>query len=84
MTKLQLLYNLQKKHMASTVAELMEIRKSWSRKVSVSENADEEISEVEKRHFSKKEKLRKIASETTRFPKKIIPKFIKEIEDILA
>ena len=81
--KLQLLYNLQKKHMASTVSELMEIREELSRKVSVSENADEAISEVEKNITSQKEQLKIMASELHESRKKVIPKFIKEIEDIL-
>ncbi|MGB7785765.1 MAG: DNA repair protein RecN [Salinimicrobium sp.] len=81
--KLQLLYNLQKKHMASTVSELITIKEELERKVSVSENADEAISEVEKKIASQKEQLRKIASELHESRKKVIPKFIKEIEEIL-
>ena len=82
--KLQLLYNLQKKHLASTVVELMEIREELSQKVSVSENADEAIFEVEKKISSQQESLRKLASQLHESRKSIIPKFIKEIEGILA
>ena len=81
--KLQQLYNLQKKHMTSTVSELMEIREELSRKVSVSENADEAISEVEQKIISQEENLRKIANKLHVSREKIIPKFIKEIEEIL-
>ena len=82
--KLQLLYNLQKKHMASSVSELIEIQEELSRKVSVSENADEEIGKSEKAIFEKKEELRKKASEIHNARTGIIPQFIKEIEAILA
>ncbi|MGB7842152.1 MAG: DNA repair protein RecN, partial [Salinimicrobium sp.] len=78
------LYNLQKKHMASTVAELMEISEELAKKVSVSENADEAISEVEKKISSQQESLRKMASQLHESRKSIIPKFIKESEGILA
>src|SRR5690606_7726342 len=45
--KLQVIYNLQKKHLVSTVAELKSIEVDLERKVSVSENAEEEIKRVE-------------------------------------
>lgn len=82
--KLQLLYNLQKKHMVSTVSELMEIQEELSRKVSVSENADEEIAKAEKAILEQKEELRLKALEIHNDRKAVIPKFIKEIEIILA
>ena len=82
--KLQLLYSLQKKHLASNVSELLQIQEELSRKVSVSENADEEIGKAEKAIFEKKEELRKKASEIHDARKEVVPQFIKEIEMILA
>lgn len=82
--KLQVLYNLQKKHMVSTVAELQEIQKELEQKVSVSENAEEAINKAEKAIAGQKEVLRKQASEISSSRKAIIPKFIKEIGAILA
>lgn len=82
--KLQVLYNLQKKHSAATVEELKEIRDDLAKKVAVSENADEEIARSEKAISAKKDELHKIASEIHTSRKSIIPKFIKEIEVILA
>lgn len=82
--KLQVLYNLQKKHMVSTVAELQEIQQQLEQKVSVSENAEEAIKKAEKAIFAQKEVLRKQASEISASRKAIIPKFIKEIGAILA
>lgn len=82
--RLQLLYNLQKKHMVSTVSELQEIQQELSQKISVSENAEAEITKAENAIFGKQEELRKKASEIHASRKEIIPKFIKEIETILA
>ncbi|HER39897.1 MAG TPA: DNA repair protein RecN, partial [Salinimicrobium catena] len=82
--KLQVLYNLQKKHMVSTVTELKEIEEELAQKVSVSENAEEEIGKAEKAISAQQEVLRKQAAEIHASRKAIIPKFIKEIETILA
>ncbi|WP_324719461.1 DNA repair protein RecN [Salinimicrobium sp. HB62] len=81
--KLQVLYNLQKKHAVATVEELREIQEELAKKVAVSENADEEITRLEKVIFEKKEELHKIASEIHTSRKSIIPKFIQEVETIL-
>ena len=82
--KLQVLYNLQKKHMVSTVSELKEIEEELAQKVSVSENAEEEISKAEKAISEQQEVLRKQAGEIHNSRKAIVPKFIIEIETILA
>lgn len=82
-TKLQLLYNLQKKHAVATVEELKEIQEELAKKVAVSENADEEIARSEKAIFEKKDELHKIASAIHISRKNIIPKFIQEVETIL-
>lgn len=82
--KLQVLYNLQKKHMVSTVAELKEIQEELAQKVSVSENAEEEILKAEKTIAAQKEILKQQASKIHTSRKAIIPKFIKEIESILT
>ena len=81
--KLQVLYNLQKKHMVSTVDELKQIQEELAQKVSVSENAGEEIARSEKAILEKKEELHKTATEIHNSRKNIIPKFIKEVEAIL-
>lgn len=83
-TKLQVLYNLLKKHTVSTVDELKQIQEELAQKISVSENADEEIARSEKAISEKKEELQKIASALHTSRKSIIPKFIKETETILA
>ncbi len=82
--RLQLLYNLQKKHMASTVSELKEIENDLSEKVAVSENAEEEVSKAEKSIFTKKEELEELAAVLHDNRKAIIPEFIKKIETVLT
>ncbi len=82
--RLQLLYNLQKKHMASTVSELKEIENDLSEKVAISENADEEISKAEKAISAKRKELEELAAVLHDSRKAVIPEFIKKIETILA
>lgn len=83
-TRLQLLYNLQKKHMASTVSELKAIENDLAEKVAVSENAEEEIAKAEKAIVIKRQELEKVAAELHSNRKKVIPEFLKKIETILA
>lgn len=82
--KLQVIYNLQKKHLVSTVSELKIIEADLERKVSVSENAEEEIRRVEGEIAAKISELEISASAIHKSRKAIIPNFIKEIETILA
>ncbi|MGI0106605.1 DNA repair protein RecN [Salinimicrobium sp. WS361] len=82
--RLQVLYNLQKKHAVATVDELKQIEEELVKKVAVSENAEEEIAHSEKAISEKKEDLHKIATDLHAARKSVIPKFVKEIETILA
>ncbi len=82
--RLQVLYNLQKKHAVATVEELKQIEEELVKKVAVSENAEEEIAHSEKAISEKKEDLHKIATDLHAARKSVIPKFVKEIETILA
>lgn len=83
-SRLQVLYNLQKKHMVSSVSELIEIRKEIARKVAVSENAEEELQKTETEISRKRAELSKKASELHERRKKVIPGFITEIGKILS
>lgn len=83
-SRLQGLYNLQKKHLVSTVAELKEIEADLAGKVSVSENAEEEISMAEKAIEEKKKELGEQAELLHKNRKKVIPQFIKQTEAILS
>ena len=82
--KLQVIYNLQKKHLVSTVSELKTLEAELERKVSVSENAEEEIKRVEAEIGAKITELKSSASEIHQHRKSIIPDFIKQIEAILG
>ncbi|HET8753333.1 MAG TPA: DNA repair protein RecN, partial [Salinimicrobium sp.] len=82
--KLQLLYNLQKKHLVNSIFELTEIQKELEKKVSVSENAEEEIKAAENAISVQKEELKKISLELHKNREAVIPKFVGEIQNILA
>ncbi|MET2984345.1 DNA repair protein RecN [Aureibaculum conchae] len=81
--RLQLLYNLQKKHQVNTIQDLLEKKQILEVKVSAVENADEivklkqsEILEVEKQLNSSSEILHSNR-------KKAIPELIKQLEALL-
>src|SRR5690606_19515085 len=82
--KLQVIYNLQKKHLVSTVAELKVIEAELEKKVAVTENAEEEIAAIEALIASKKLELEASATQIHENRKAVIPKFIEETEAILA
>lgn len=82
--KLQVIYNLQKKHLVSTVAELKAIEAELEKKVAVTENAEEEIAAIEALIDSKKLELKASATQIHENRKAVIPKFIDETEAILA
>lgn len=82
--KLQLLYNLQKKHAVATIAELQEIEAELTQKVAVSENAEEEIAAANKEIDLKKKELKTIAATLHKKRKEAAPKFIAQVTAILA
>ena len=81
--KLQLIYNLQKKHNAEDVQELLNIMRDLREKVSVTENAETALNEVQSAIKEKQGLLSKTASELHEKRKKIIPAFIEQTEQIL-
>ncbi|AVR43872.1 DNA repair protein RecN [Christiangramia fulva] len=81
--KLQAIYNLQKKHNAGDIAELLQIMSELREKVAVTENADSMVSEIEKEIKAQKEVVSKIADTLHENRKKIIPAFIEQTEQIL-
>ncbi|MDT0644355.1 DNA repair protein RecN [Zunongwangia sp. F363] len=83
-TKLQLIYNLQKKHAAGSIEELKEIQEELQKKVSASENAETDLSELNKAIADKEKELAAVAKKLHENRKKIIPPFIKETEETLA
>ena len=82
--KLQLIYNLQKKHSAENIEELLEIKEQLQEKVSVSENAEASLLEAEKAIIEAKKGLVEVSAKIHENRKKIIPEFIKQTEQILS
>ncbi|MFY0629342.1 MAG: DNA repair protein RecN [Flavobacteriaceae bacterium] len=81
--RLQLIYNLQKKHYVNSNEELLEIQSALAEKVSVVENAEEFIANQEVEVSKIATKLDELAAKISTARKKIIPKLSKELEAIL-
>ncbi|CAL65630.1 DNA repair protein RecN [Christiangramia forsetii] len=81
--KLQVIYNLQKKHNAENVAELLEITSSLQQKVSVTENAESALTEIQSVIKEHEEILGETADKLHQNREKIIPAFIEQTEQIL-
>lgn len=81
--KLQVIYNLQKKHNAEGVEELLSITHELQEKVSVTENADAALEEIQKSIKAQQLKLEEIAGKLHDNREKIIPAFIEQTEQIL-
>lgn len=81
--RLQLLYNLQKKHQVATITELLEKRQILEVKVSAVENADE-IVKAKKFEILEIEKQLNISCQVlNNNRKKAIPELIKQLETLL-
>lgn len=82
--RLQLIYNLQKKHYVSSNAELMKIWEELSEKVSVVENAEHLIEEQENKVTEIAKKLDDLAQKISKARVGVIGKLTKQLESILA
>ncbi|MFL0354428.1 DNA repair protein RecN [Xanthomarina sp. GH4-25] len=82
-TKLQILNNLFKKHLVSSVPELIQIKESLTLKVSETENLDETIQKKEKELLEIETTLNKTAKSIHKNRKKAIPDLTKQLEIIL-
>lgn len=82
--RLQLLYNLQKKHYVQSVEELLKVYEELSEKVLRVENADEVITNKHQEIKIVSEKLDAIAVIISKARNKSIPKITKELEHLLA
>lgn len=83
-TKLQQIYNLQKKHNVLTVSELIAIQTELGKKVAVTENLDAEIAQKQSEVTEIEEKLDAVAEELHNQRIANIPNLIKELESSLA
>ncbi|MGY5850439.1 DNA repair protein RecN [Salegentibacter sp. F14] len=82
--KLQLIYNLQKKHAAENIEEILEIKDQLQEKVSVSENAEASLLEAENAIAEAKKRLLEVSAKIHQKRKKIIPAFIEQTQEILS
>lgn len=82
--RLQIIYNLQKKHAVSSIEELLKIQEIYREKIFEVENSSEHI-EIKKAEIEKiKQNLEKSATKIHERRERAIPVFIKELETILA
>lgn len=82
--RLQLIYNLQKKHSVSTISELQEIHTSLSEKVAQVEDAGGIVAQKEAEIKDVAKKLDEVAKMITTSRNKVIPKLKKELEYLLS
>lgn len=82
--KLQILYNLQKKHNAENVEELLQICTKLKEKISITENADEALQQVQVEIEKKNQNLTAVAQSLHQNREKIVPAFIKQSEALLT
>ncbi len=81
--KLQQIYNLQKKHNAENITELLAIIEELREKVSVTENAESALTEIQTAIKEQEAILDKTAGSLHDNREKIIPAFIEQTEQIL-
>lgn len=82
--RLQLIYNLQKKHTVNSIVELLEIKEALSVKVDAVQNSSTEIKAKELEIKTVSEKIDKLAASIFNERKKAIPVLIKKLELILS
>ena len=83
-TKLQQLYDLQKKHAAADVSELLEIKEALSEKVSVTENLESEIRKKQELQIARQTEQQKIAESLSARRQKVMPSLKKQLQDSLS
>ncbi|MGM0391425.1 MAG: DNA repair protein RecN [Bacteroidota bacterium] len=81
--KLQVLYNLQKKHAAEGIDALLEIMAQLQEKVEFTENAEADLDKIIKQIETDKTALKEISVKIHKNREKAIPGFIKEVETII-
>ncbi len=82
--RLQLIYNLLKKHSAEDIEKLLQLQEEFSQKVDISVNATETISLKKKEIDEVEQKLNQLAEKIHKNRKKAIPKFTKQLHEILV
>ena len=82
--RLQLIYNLQKKHTVKTISELLEIQEELAVKVDDVENSTERIKAKEEELKAVSEKIDVLAKSIYQERQKAIPILIKKLERLLS
>ena len=83
-TRLQQIYDLQKKHGVMEVEALLEIQSELEKKVFAAEGMEEQIAATEKQQNTIKVQLDKLAEDIRNSRLQVIPQLRKELEDALA
>lgn len=83
-TKLQQLYDLQKKHGVAQVSELLEIKEALSEKVSVTENLESNIQRKRELRSVQQKELDTLAESLSAKRKKVLPSLKKQLQDSLS
>lgn len=82
--RLQLLYNLQKKHYVSSNMELIQVLDQLSEKVAQVESGEEVIQAKEQEVNAVQKRLDTIANEIYDARRKVLPSIVKELESLLG
>lgn len=82
--RIQIIYNLQKKHNVNSNKELLEIQEIYQSKIMVVDNAEESLNSKKIKIDQVHQKLEKLASKIHKRRAKATPIFIKQIEIILS
>jgi DNA repair protein RecN (Recombination protein N) len=82
--RLQLIYNLQKKHYVNTIPELIKIQADLEEKVGQVENAEEIINQKQTQIDEIAKKLDDVAAMISQARTKVIPKLQKQLEYLLS
>ncbi|XHR95331.1 DNA repair protein RecN [Mucilaginibacter sp. UC70_90] len=83
-TRLSMIYNLQKKHRVSTIAELLQIQEELSEKIQQALFGDEAIEKLQKQIAADKTELEKLAAQLSANRQKAIPDIEKQVLATLA
>jgi DNA repair protein RecN (Recombination protein N) len=83
-TKLELLYNLQKKHGVREISELKELKEELAEKVEATANIESTIAEKEKQLEVQKKELNEVAAEISKERQKVIPDLKLKLEKRLV
>lgn len=82
--RLQLIYNLQKKHAAGSIKELLEITARLQEQVDLTENAEANLEQLQKEIETKRRNLSRIAGIIHDQRSQIAPKFTAQVESVIS